>query len=77
VSDLDLRCSAVAVLATDYLEDALSDGARTSYEAHLVYCESCAAFLDDIRGLAELLRSLPPDPVVEEERRSILEAAGR
>jgi hypothetical protein len=77
VSDLDVRCSTVAVLATDYLEDGLSDGARTSYETHLVYCDSCVAFLEDIRALAALLRSLPPDPVGEEERRAVVEAAGR
>jgi hypothetical protein len=75
VSELDVRCSSIALLATQYLEDALSAGQRTSYETHLVYCDTCVAFLDDIRELATRLRALPPDPVDEDERRAVLEAA--
>ena len=77
MSGLDIRCAAIGVLATDYLEDALSEGQRTSYETHLVYCEACVAFLDDIRELAARLRALPTDPVDAAERRAVLEAAGR
>jgi hypothetical protein len=77
VSDLDVRCSSIALLATEYLEDALSPRQRTSYETHLVYCDGCIAFLDDIRELAARLRELPPDAVDEDERRAIVEAASR
>jgi anti-sigma factor RsiW len=77
VSDLDVRCSSVALLATEYLEDALSAQQRTSYETHLVFCDACVAFLDDIRQLAARLRALPPDPVDASERRAVLEAARR
>jgi hypothetical protein len=76
VTDLDIRCAAIGVLATDYLEDALAEGQRTSYETHLVYCDSCVAFLDDIREVAARLRTLPPDPVGRDERKAVLEAAG-
>jgi hypothetical protein len=75
VSELNVRCSSVALLATQYLEDALSAGQRTSYETHFVYCDNCVAFLDDIRELAARLRELPPDPVDEDERRAVLEGA--
>ena len=76
MTGLDIRCAAIGVLATDYLEDALSDGQRTSYETHLVYCDSCVAFLDEIRELAERLRTLRVDPVDPGERQAVLEAAG-
>ena len=76
MSGLDIRCTAIGLLATDYLEDALSEGQRTSYETHLVYCDSCVAFLDDIRDLAARLRALPADPVDPVEREAVLEAAG-
>ncbi len=77
MSDLDVRCSSVALLATEYLEDALSERQRTGYETHLVYCDACVAFLDDIRDLATRLRALPPDPVEAVERRAVLEVARR
>ena len=76
MTDLDTRCAAIGVLATDYLEDALPEGQRTSYETHLVYCDSCVAFLDDIREVAARLRTLPADPVDPDERKAVLEAAG-
>jgi Putative zinc-finger len=75
VSDLDDSCSSASLLATDYLENALPDRQRTSYETHLVYCDACVAFLDDIRGLAAQLRALPPDPVEPAERKAVLKAA--
>jgi hypothetical protein len=77
VSHLDVRCSSIALLATEYLEDGLSERQRTSYETHLVYCDACVVFLDDIRELAARLRALPPDPVDAVERRAVLEAARR
>jgi hypothetical protein len=76
VTDLDIRCAAIGLLATDYLEDALSEGQRTSYETHLVYCDSCVAFLDDIRDVAARLRRLPADPVDAGERQALLDAGG-
>jgi hypothetical protein len=75
LSELDLRCSDVAQLATRYLEGLLPPPQQTSFETHLVYCESCVGFLDDIRNVAGRLRELPPDPVDPEERRAIVEAA--
>ena len=77
MTDLDVRCASIGVLATDFLEDALSEGQRTSYETHLVYCDSCVAFLDDIREVAARLRTLPVDPVDPGERQAVVEAAGR
>jgi anti-sigma factor RsiW len=74
VSELDTRCAAVAQLATQYLEGALPDAQLTSYETHLVYCNSCVAFLDDIRTIARRLRELPPDPVDAGERQALLQA---
>ena len=76
MSDLDVRCATIGVLATDYLEDALPESRRTTYETHLVYCDSCVAFLGEIRELAARLRTLPVDRVDASERQAVLEAAG-
>lgn len=75
MSELDLACETVAELATGYLEHELSESRRTSYETHLIVCENCVAYLDDIRAVAAALRALPVDAVEEDERRRIVEAA--
>lgn len=76
MSELDLACDTVSELATGYLEYELSESRRTSYETHLIVCENCVAYLDDIRTITVALGSLPVDAVEEEERRRIVEAAG-
>jgi anti-sigma factor RsiW len=75
VTELDLRCAVISELVTRYLEDALQPDERLSYETHLVFCTDCVAFLADIRKLAERLRELPADPVDDDERRLIVDAA--
>jgi anti-sigma factor RsiW len=75
VSDLDLPCTTVAELATQYLEDELSVAQQTSYETHLIVCANCAAYLHDIREVVDGLHALPADPVDPDERRRILDLA--
>jgi anti-sigma factor RsiW len=72
MSSLDLRCTTVAILATQYLENELDDAQRTSYETHLVLCDNCQTYLGDLRGIADALRALPADAVDDAERGRIL-----
>jgi hypothetical protein len=75
VSDIEHRCSVIAPLATAYLEGGLTPGQQTSYETHLVFCDSCVAFLDDLRTISARLHALPTDRVDERMRRQIVEDA--
>lgn len=75
MSELDVRCSSIAELATRYLEGALPPAQHTSYETHLVFCTNCITFLTDIREIVESMRALPPDRVIADERRLIVETA--
>ena len=75
MNDIEHRCSVIAPLATMYLENALAPGQITSYETHLVFCDSCVAFLDDVRAISDRLRLLPSDPVDDGLRRVIVQDA--
>ena len=75
MSELNLRCETVSELSTLYLEHALSAAQQVSYETHLVVCENCVAYLEDMRELVERLHALPDDAVDGDERRRILDAA--
>jgi predicted anti-sigma-YlaC factor YlaD len=77
MSDLNLRCETVSELATLYLEHALSAAQQVTYETHLVICDNCVAYLDDMRELVGRLHALPEDAVDDDERRRILDAAAR
>ena len=77
MSELTVRCDSVSELATLYLEHELSPAQQVTYETHLVVCENCVAYLDDIRALVERLQTMPEDSVDGDERRCILDAASR
>jgi hypothetical protein len=77
VSELDLPCTTVAGLATQYLEQELSEAQRTSFETHLLICDNYMAYLQDMRELVASLSTLPADPVDPAERERILELVAR
>lgn len=77
MSELDLPCATIAGLATKYLEQELSEAQRTSYETHLLICDNCMAYLQDLRELVAGLSTLPADPVDPAERQRILDLVAR
>jgi anti-sigma factor RsiW len=61
----ELACQEVVELVTAYLEDTLRAADRERFEEHLVFCDGCAVYLEQMRttirltGNAEL--ALPPE----------------
>jgi anti-sigma factor RsiW len=47
--DRELACQEVVELVTAYLEHALSPTDRERFEEHLVFCDGCSTYLDQIR----------------------------
>ena len=61
----ELACQEVIELVTAYLEDTLRAADRERFEEHLVFCDGCADYLEQMRttirlaGNADL--ALPPE----------------
>jgi hypothetical protein len=47
--DREVACQEVVELVTAYLEHALSPTDRERFEEHLVFCDGCSTYLDQIR----------------------------
>ena len=78
MSVLNLACSSVTELVTDYLEHALGEDDQLTFETHVVYCPGCSVFLDQIRTTVDGLAALPAPEPVEDDRAAVLAAyAGR
>jgi hypothetical protein len=45
----ELTCQELVELVTDYLEEALSGHDRERFEAHLLDCDECPIYLEQIR----------------------------
>jgi anti-sigma factor RsiW len=46
----ELACRDIVELVTAYLEDALDARDRERFEEHLVFCDGCGAYLEQMRA---------------------------
>lgn len=63
--DRELACQEVVELVTAYLEDALDSADRERFEEHLVFCDGCEDYLEQMRTTIRLTGrvegELPPE----------------
>ena len=59
----DLACEEVVELVTDYLEDAMAPDERAVLKLHLVWCDWCATYFDQMRETIRLTGNLPEEDV--------------
>jgi anti-sigma factor RsiW len=63
--DRELACQEVVELVTAYIEDALDSGDRERFEEHLVFCDGCQNYVDQMRTTVRLTGrvedELPPE----------------
>ena len=66
----DLTCKELVELVTDYLDGALSPEDRDRFEQHIVLCDGCGAYLEQMRTTIALAGSLTEEsiPVEAQER---------
>jgi len=61
--DRELTCVEVVELVTAYLDDAMSGADRERVEEHLVFCDGCSTYLDQIRQTVALTGRLQPEDI--------------
>jgi anti-sigma factor RsiW len=70
----EITCAQLVELVTAYLEGALVAGERLRFEQHLVICEGCAAYLDQMRETIRLTGTLRDEHLGAAARSSLLHA---
>jgi len=70
----ELTCRELVELVTDYLEGALSPEERMRFEEHLLICEGCSAYVDQVRKTIEVVGSLQEESIPPQMRDNLLEA---
>ena len=70
----ELTCRELVELVTDYLEGSLAAEDRMRFEEHLLICEGCSAYLDQMRKTIEVVGSLQEDFIPPEMRDDLLAA---
>jgi anti-sigma factor RsiW len=68
----ELTCQSFVEQVTEYLETTLPTGPRAACEAHLAGCDSCRAYLEQMRQTVLLLGKLIDDTVEPAAREALL-----
>jgi len=71
--DRELACREVVELVTAYLEDDLDAAARERFEEHLVFCDGCENYVEQMRTTIRLTGSVEDELPAELEAK-LLEA---
>jgi predicted anti-sigma-YlaC factor YlaD len=69
----ELTCREIVELVTAYLEDALGAADRERFEEHLVFCDGCGNYLDQMQETVRLAGRVTEEIPAELEAR-LLEA---
>jgi anti-sigma factor RsiW len=69
----ELTCRDIVELVTAYLEDALDAADRERFEEHLVFCDGCGNYLEQMRETVRLTGRVTEEIPAEFEAR-LLEA---
>jgi anti-sigma factor RsiW len=59
----DIACKELVELVTDYLEGALPPAERAHFEQHILMCEGCAVYLEQMRETIRLSGKLKEEDV--------------
>jgi len=73
-SPSELTCAELVELVTAYLEGALPADERVRFEQHLVMCEGCIAYLDQMRETVRLTGTLREEHLDDHARDALLHA---
>ena len=69
-----MSCQEFVDLVTDYLEGALDQETRESFEHHLDLCPGCETYLRQMEETAARLGAIPVDSLTQDAQTVLLEA---
>jgi anti-sigma factor RsiW len=70
----ELSCAQIVELVTAYLEGALEPDDRERFEEHLVFCDGCDRYLEQMRLTIEVTGRLEPGELPSALEERLLEA---
>lgn len=69
-----VTCQEVVELVTAYLEDALSVEDRAAFEEHLLVCDGCERYLQQMRRTIDLVGQVREESLSPQTRQGLLDA---
>jgi anti-sigma factor RsiW len=69
----EITCAELVEVISDYLEEAMQEGERRRFEAHLDECPYCASYLEQMRQTIAALGELSEESIAPDAREALLE----
>lgn len=70
----ELRCRELIELITDYLEGVLPTEDARRFDAHLVECDGCSTYVEQMRQTIHAIGQIPPESLSAEASEHLLRA---
>ena len=70
----ELTCRELVEIVTDYFEGALAPDDSVRFEKHLVMCDGCTIYVDQLRETIRLTGMLKEEQIPDDARDALLEA---
>ena len=72
----DLTCQELVDLVTEYLEGSLPPEDRDRFEQHVILCDGCAFYLEQMRTTISVTGSLTEESITPEAQENLLRIFG-
>ncbi len=72
----DLTCQELVELVTEYLEGSLPPEDRDRFEQHVILCDGCAFYLEQMRTTISVTGSLTEESITPEAQEDLLRIFG-
>jgi anti-sigma factor RsiW len=70
----EMTCRELVEVITDYLEGQMDPDERVRFEHHLVMCDECVVYLQQMRRTIQLVGALSEESIDEPARQQLLQA---
>jgi anti-sigma factor RsiW len=72
--EIDIACSELVEIVTDYLEGVLDPAMTAAVERHLVLCPHCEVYIEQMRETISAVGHVPVDTLSEQAKTDLVAA---
>jgi hypothetical protein len=69
-----MDCNELVEVITGYLEHTMPPEDRARFDEHLIYCDGCTAYLEQMRASLAALGRIPAETISDQSRELLLQA---
>jgi len=69
-----MDCNVLVEVITDYLEGTMAPEERARFDEHLIYCDGCTTYLEQMRATLAAVGRIPAESLKGQARERLLQS---